>query len=278
MSNPAQKQQLSKNLPAVIRGSVADGNQLAGQGLPCSVVTVAGAIVTVAFEVNSDVFTLPQVTCPVAESEYAILPIQVGDKGYVTSASARLGGVSGLGSGLAPLVAPSNLGGLVFVPVGNKAWTQVDANAIQLQGPNGAIVQTMDGASRVTINETEIEANWNGKTVTINASQIALDWEGKTVVIDSSGITLTASLTTVQGDLVVNGDTVMNGALEVLGNFSATGATFTVAAPIMAITAAVAITGSLTINGKDFTTHEHAAQGSLRAGSTVITGNTGALI
>jgi len=262
MSNPAQKQQLSKNLPSVIGGAVADGNQLAGQGLPCSVVMVAGAIVTVAFEVDSDVFTLPQVTCPVAESEYAILPIQVGDKGYVTSASARLGGVSGLGSGLAPLVAPSNLGGLVFVPVGNTAWTQVDANAIQLQGPNGAIIQTMDGAARVTINSAGIEANWNGKTVIINAS----------------GITLTASQNTVQGDLTVNGDTTMNGALGVLGNFSATGSTFTVAAPTMTITAAVAITGSLTINGKDFTTHEHAAQGSLRAGSTVITGNTGTLI
>lgn len=277
MSNPAQKQQLSKNLTNVIRGAVADGNQISGQGLPCSVVSVQGAIVTVAFDVTSD-FTLPQVTCPVSESIYVILPIQVGDKGYVTSANARLGGVSGLGAGLAPLVNPSNLGGLVFVPVGSKAWTQVDQNSVQVQGPNGAIIQTMDGTARVTINETKIEADWSGNTVIINTSQIALNWHGKTVVIDSSGITLTATENTVQGDLTVNGDTVMNGALTLNGNFVTTGSTFTVNAPTMAITSAVAITGSLSVNGKDFTTHEHAAQGTLRAGSTVITGNTGTLI
>ncbi len=257
----AQKKQLALTLSRVVSSGTADAAQLQGQGLPCHVLSVACGIVTVAFDVSAGSFTLPQVTCPIAESEYVLLPIQVGDRGYVTSASARLGGISGLGAGLAPLTKPSNLGGLVFVPVANKAWTTPDANAVIVQGPNGVIARTMDGTGTVTINE----------------NQIRLDWDGRTVVLDATGITLTAPQNTIQGDLTINGDTIMNGSLELNGGLSMIGAAFNVFATNVSLTAAVTIAGSLSVNGKDYTTHEHLPGGYHIGGSPVV-GNSGNLV
>lgn len=262
MSNQAQKKQLSLNLQRFVGGAVADGAQVQGRGLPCTVVAVDCAIVTVTFDVVSDVFTLPQVKCPIAESIYVLLPIQVGDRGYVTSASARLGGVSGLGEGLAPLALTSNLGGLVFVPVGNVAWTTPDANAVIVQGPNGVIARTMDGNATVTINEDEI----------------SLDYKGKTVVINDSGITLTAGQNTVDGNLTVNGNTTMNGNFLLFGDFGMAGENFNVSTSgVCAFIANVAITGTFTVNGKDFTSHEH-LPGAYHIGGSPVTGNSGTLV
>lgn len=252
----AQKKQLALGLERAMSRAVGNGAQLQGQGLPCHVLSRACGIVTVAFDVSSGGFTLPQVTCPIAESEYVLLPIQPGDKGFVTSASARLGGVSGLGAGLAPLVTPSNLGGLVFVPVGNKAWTTPDANAVIVQGPNGAIIRTMDGAATVIVNENKISLNYGGKTV----------------VIDPSGITLTAAENTVQGDLTVNGNTTVTGNVSITGAVGITGS-FSVGGPVT-MTGAVAIVGTLSVNGKDFQGHDH-EPGTYKAGSTFITGISG---
>ena len=101
----ATKKPLNLSLPRAIRERVQDGKQLSGQAWPCTVVAVDGAIVTVVFEVSSD-FTLPQATCPIAEPFYIRIPVQEGDQGMVMAASTRLGGVTGLGAGLAPTGRP----------------------------------------------------------------------------------------------------------------------------------------------------------------------------
>lgn len=248
MSSIAHKKQLSLTLPRTIRGAVADGRQIEGQAWPCHVVSVEGAIVTVAFDVGGD-FTLPQVTCPIAESFYVLLPVQVGDTGMVIAAGARLGGVTELGAGVAPLALPSNLGALVFIPLGRKSWVLPDSNAVIVQGPNGAIVRTINGDATVTINETNI----------------SVDWKGKTIVIDSAGITLTATQNTINGDLTVNGDVTVSGNTTLLGDVALNG-TFTSLGPLFGINATtialvgdVEITGSLSINGHDFSSHHHSS-------------------
>ena len=165
------------------QGKIDDNQQRQGQKYPCHVVAVNGAIVTVAFDVDSETFTIPQVTCPVIGSEYIRLPIKIGDKGFCTSADTVLGGVSGLGSGLAPLSEPSNLGGLVFVPIGNTNWTPVDPNAVTIYAPNGVVMR--DTAS--------------GAVVTITPTQISL-------VQGSASITLTGGNVNISGTLYINGN------------------------------------------------------------------------
>jgi phage baseplate assembly protein gpV len=263
------KKQLARTLTTMVDGRAFDALQRQGQALPCSVTGVNGAVVTVAFEVASE-FTLPTVTCPIAESFYVRLPIQVGDRGYVIPARARMGGVSGLGSGLAPLVAPSNLGGLVFHPVGNATWATIDPNAVVINAPNGSVIRTIGGESVITLDTGKITVVQDGVTV---------DIEGGNITVNApNNVTITCPQSTINGNVTINGDTLIDGNLSLTGDFTATGATFNITAPAMTIESAVAITGSLSINGKDFTTHEHVAQGSLRAGSTVITGNTGTLV
>lgn len=258
----AHKKQLSLTLPRALRGAVADGRQIEGQAWPCHVVEVNSGIVTVAFDVGGD-FTLPQVTCPVAESFYVMLPIQVGDTGMVVAASARLGGVTELGNGVAPMSLPANLGALVFVPLARKSWELPDANAVLVQGPNGAIIRTIDENVEIILNEDEISLNWRGKTIVINGD----------------GITLTASQNTVDGNLTVNGDTTMNGTLQVTGdvtmgaNLAVTGA---VACASMAVTGLAAV-GSLTVGGHPYLSHDH-GPGTYHIGSSNVAGNSGGVL
>lgn len=175
----SQKTPFALSIQNFVQDSIDDKLQGQGQGLPCTITAVNGAIVTVNFDINNAQFTPPPVTCPTIGSQYIRTPLQVGDKGVCLSANARLGGNSGLGLGVAPLANPSNLGGLVFVPIGNINWTAVDPRAVVLIAPNGAVIQTTDGTSTVTISE----------------SQIALNYGGNTIVINSSGIGITGTLT-----------------------------------------------------------------------------------
>jgi hypothetical protein len=147
-----------------------------GRALPCRVVKVTGSIVTVAFEVNSAPFTLPNITIPKAESNWVRMPTQEGDFGYTAPADAYLGGVSGLGGGTATLTRPGNLSALVFTPVSNRNSPPIDQNAAQIQGPNGAIIKTTSGTT------SSVVTNQEGTTITFGTT---------TLVVNASGITLT---------------------------------------------------------------------------------------
>lgn len=151
----AQKIPLARSLNLFAEKKVADAIQLTGRGLPCSVVKAVNSIITVKFEVNS-LFTLPNITIPMFGPEYIRYPTQKGDKGVVIPFDARLSGVSGLGGGVADLSQPANLTALVFLPISNTAWSEVDPNAVTIYGPNGVVLRDEGSNTIFTLTPTSI--------------------------------------------------------------------------------------------------------------------------
>lgn len=180
MADNAQKTPVVRSLNLAAQKQVLDFMQLTGKALPCSVMSVAGWIVTVKFEVQTDDFTLPQVTMPVAVSNYDFLPLQKGDFGITMSADTYIGNVSGLGGGNSFIDLVSNLSALVFVPVGNVNFTApTDVNSRVVQGPNGVVVQDIGKKSVITITP-------NGVTIVLQS--------GKKVAI-TGDLTVTGEIT-----------------------------------------------------------------------------------
>lgn len=234
-----QKIPFSESIDGYVDKKISDNQQILGQILPCSVVAVDGPIVTVNFEVFNGIFTIPQVTVPIAESQYTRLPIQVGDKGICIAADTRLGGITGLGldKSLAPLSQPGNLGGLVFVPISNKNWFAVNGRYLVLYGPDGVEITT---------------ANQDCK-LTLNSSGIIIDLNGGSLIVNNGN-------TTMNGNLTVNGLITGTDGFAISGG---TGAT-------MNVSGNIATTGTITNNGKSIgSTHTHSG---VQPGS----GNTGA--
>lgn len=193
MADNSRKTPLAATLPAAVRRQIGDVLQLTGYALPCYVKAVAGAIVTVAFDIVTD-RTLPDVTIPILESRYVRLPIQVNDTGVVVPADAYLGGVSGMGGGTASLLQPGNLSALAFLPIGNKNWPEVDSNATNITGPNGAVIKADTGSANFTLTPDGISMSAGGHTVVINSSGVTID--GKVFLgHEHSGVTSGSSNT-----------------------------------------------------------------------------------
>lgn len=150
-----------RSLNAVAQARVADAIQKLGKALPCSVVSipVAGVpIFTVKFEVNAAPFTLPNVTVPMFGPEWIRYPIAVGTKGVVFPADASLGGMSGLGSGVADLTSLGNLSSLVFFPIANADWApSPDPQALWVYGPNGVVISDPAGLCSITLTPAGIQ-------------------------------------------------------------------------------------------------------------------------
>ena len=152
MRDNSQKTPFVRSLNDVAQRRALDAIEVLGRALPASVVAVSGSIVTVKFELIGP-FTLPQVTCPMLGAEYIRYPTQVGDKGIVRPIDTYLGGISGLGGGIADLTIPANLSSLIFEPIANANWSATDdPNAVVIYGPNGAIIRNT--ANTVAINAT----------------------------------------------------------------------------------------------------------------------------
>jgi hypothetical protein len=134
----------------------ANSTAVLGKTLPCSVTKVQGSVVTVKFEINAAPFTLPPATMPVFGPEYIRYPIQVGCKGMAIAANAYLGGMSGLGVGVATLAEPPNLSALVFLPFGNVDFSAVDGNALVLYGPDGVVIRDIDSNCVLTLRDDGI--------------------------------------------------------------------------------------------------------------------------
>jgi hypothetical protein len=130
----AQKTPFSRTLPAFATKNAQDQIGLLGLRLPGHVVAVSGPIVTVQFDVG---VPLQQMSMAAAGSRYCRSPIQIGDLGFATTADAYLGGVTGLGGGTADLTQRGNLSALVWVPVGNKDWSEIDSTSQHLESANG---------------------------------------------------------------------------------------------------------------------------------------------
>ena len=208
----AQKTPFAVSLNNFSEQKISAYQEQLGQVYPCSVISVdpINAIVTVNFEVDTgDSTTLPQITCPIIGSKYIRIPVQVNDTGICISASTKIGNITGLGSGLPSLIPPSNLGALVFVPVGNSNWTATDLNSIVITSPNTTAVATIGndkielayGSNTITMDSTGITINGNVSvtgTITstgdITAGTVTLETHTHKVVgVQTGGATITTS-------------------------------------------------------------------------------------
>lgn len=173
----------------------------AGYSLPCSVTAVMGSLVTVSFQIQTPgrSTTFTTVTMPVEGSEYARVPIQVGCQGWVKSATARLGGVTGQGAGTATLAKPTNLGALVFAPLGSSNFTPAtDPNKYEIYGPEGFIARSQNGNVKIVGTETSLVLTVGSISMTITSSGIDLGNANLTTTgtITSNGIPLAIHLHT----------------------------------------------------------------------------------
>jgi hypothetical protein len=167
MANQAQKTPFAVSFNAAAQQQALDAIAQLGKTLPVSVVAVDGWIVTVSFQVQGQ-SSLPNVTCPVANSRWIREPVQIGDTGIVVPADVALGGISGLGAGTPMLQSPiGNLSALVFVPVGNASWTPDDPGKAQISGPTGVILRTADKAVTFTLNETTVSVVGSGSALAL---------------------------------------------------------------------------------------------------------------
>lgn len=159
---------------------IDDQAQRTGQALPCTVVAVNWPSVVVTFEIIQDSgYTIPQVEMPVAMSTYVKIPIQIGDAGLAIPADARLGGISGLGVGQAPLTLPSNLGALVFLPISNAHWSTPNPSSLVLSSPNNQPLY-LDALNVICTNNLSVA---NGATGTFTTGM------GQTVQVTNGIVT-----------------------------------------------------------------------------------------
>jgi hypothetical protein len=176
MSADHLKTPLALSFPSAVNKTIADAIQLTGKALPASVVQlVSKGIVRVRFEVAGP-WTLPEVTCTLAGSEYIGLPLQPGCRGVVFPADVSLGGVTGLGSGVADIRRqPANLAALVFFPLGNVDFGPADGSFLVLHGPQGVIVRNPADTVKVTVGANSAIMEATGGSVTVNASGVAIN-------------------------------------------------------------------------------------------------------
>jgi len=151
-----QKVPFVDSLSRFAEDAMRSAQQVLGKAMPASVTAVEAnnSIVTVKIEVSSD-FTMPPVRCPVATPQWVRYPIQVGDKGMVVSSDFYLGGMSGLGGGVAELSQQANLAAVVFVPIGNTNFSALDDPTKALvNGPGGVVLQSEDATVSLDLGTT----------------------------------------------------------------------------------------------------------------------------
>jgi hypothetical protein len=216
MSGNYQKTPFFTSLARHGRREINTALELTGKALPASIVTMMGSIATIKFELTNIPFTLPNVTMPIAGSEYIRLPLQAGCKGVVFPADARLGAVSGLGGTSTDLSTPGNLSALVFFPLGNKGFAAPeDANQLELYGVDGALIKS-------TVNK-EWFAQWtkNGVTIANKAGSASIAWNGTAWEI--KGPTIFDGLVTMKGNLQIAGNMLAQDGSTYTGNIHTTG-------------------------------------------------------
>lgn len=207
MSDNSKKTPLGQSLNTFAQKKVADAIQVLGKALPCSVVSVNGAIITVKFEINSS-FTLPEVTIPLFGPEYIRYPIKAGDTGMVLPADTYLGGVSGLGGGVADLTQRGNLSALAFLPLANTEWFSVDPDAVTIYGPNGVVL--MDQASACTFVLTPVSITM------VAPNSVKATSGGTTMELTPAGWSLSGPSGNIQDGTNHTSPAIMNAAWEAL--------------------------------------------------------------
>lgn len=218
-----QKLPFGQALSAFTANQTDSGIQSRGRAWPCYVTGVNGSIVTVKFAITTNE-TVPEVTVPVFGPEYIRYPIQLGDKGFVVPADVSLRDMSGLGVGVPDFSNPGNLTALVFMPIGNANWFDVNGQYLVMYGPEGVILSTKNMDCTLTLTHTGITINLNGGNLTVN-----------------------------NGNTTMNGNLTVNGLITGTQGFNISGGSTTAT-----VTGNVDITGTLSNNGKLVgSTHTH---------------------
>ena len=218
MSDNSLKNPLYRSLSNATQTKILDAITLSGKALPCHVIEAQGAMITVAFDLQST-YTLPQITIPLFGPIYIRYPIQPGDLGIVIPADARLGYTSGQGGGLADLSQPANLAALFFMPIGNATWTTVDPSAVTIYGPNGVVLRDTNSGAVVTLTPSGINCVVGSSSFDIVDGTITATTTN--FVVNASNIELNGQLTqgtsgggypaTLQGPVTVVHDVTANG-------------------------------------------------------------------
>ncbi|HID3079493.1 TPA: hypothetical protein ACXGIH_002616 [Klebsiella pneumoniae] len=144
----SQRLNFAKSMNNFAEVKIAEAMELVGKILPATVVSQSGKMITVSFSLTNTPFTLPQVTIPLFGPEYVRYPMQPGDRGIVIPADTYIGGMSGLGGGVADLTQPTNLSALVYLPISNTEWQDVDGQVVTVYGPEGVTLR--DSGSNTT--------------------------------------------------------------------------------------------------------------------------------
>lgn len=143
-----QRLNFAKSMNNFAEEKIAEAMQLVGKVLPATIVKQSGKMVTVSFSLTNIPFTLPQVTIPLFGPQYVRYPMQPGDRGIVIPADTYIGGMSGLGGGVADLTQPANLSALVYLPISHTEWQDVDGQVLTVYGPEGVTLR--DSSSNTT--------------------------------------------------------------------------------------------------------------------------------
>lgn len=183
MADNAQKTPLAQTLNRWADKKIDSAASLLGKSFPASVLGVdgTGTIVTVKLEVQGAPFKFPDITCPVYGPQWVRWPLQAGDPGVCFSSDLYLGGMSGLGGGVAGLTQMMNLGSLVWFPIGNSNFDQTEnPNAVVIYGPDGTVLKTTAGnEGKLTVNAGGVEQKYAEETRT------EVDAEGFKVFINN---------------------------------------------------------------------------------------------
>jgi hypothetical protein len=211
---------LVSTLPTAVRTQLVDALQLLGKGLPCHVIRVTGALITVAFDLAPSVFTLPQITVPLFGPQYIRCPIQPGDQGYVISVDAPVGFSSGQASSPADLSQPGNLEALYFQPIGNAKWQAVDGQSVVIYGPNGVTLRDTNSGAVIVLHPAEITVTIGSCSITMDAHNISMSAPTK-ITLTAPNIELDGQLT--QGTTAGGYPATLQGPVTVINDVTAAG-------------------------------------------------------
>src|SRR5580765_125298 len=173
----ALKRNLGTSLNDVAIARATDAIAKQSRALPCHVVSVSGAIITVAFDVTTS-YNLPNVTIPLFGPEYIRYPIKHGDLGVVVPMDVSIAKQSGLGTDVPTDSGITNLSSLVFLPIANTAWSAVDPTSVTVYGPGGVVLRDSGSGSVFTLTPTSIvmtgpstiQATCGGTTMSLTPS------------------------------------------------------------------------------------------------------------
>lgn len=145
----ALKKPLQQSIRNFVSNRTNDFQHNTAKSIPCRATKVDKDFVTVSFEPQNNVFTLPTVKIPQSFSPYAREPTQVGDLGYAVPSDYYLGTVSGDAGGNTNFYPRGNLTTLSFQPISRTANPSRDYNQYTITGgPSGVkIIQSASQSS-----------------------------------------------------------------------------------------------------------------------------------